>query len=340
MTRHLTIAPSTANLDETEDDLVKEFVAQAEVGDATKRRYAVQLAEFRRWLAHPSARRKLRSASLLDAGRADVVRFMAYLKSGDRFASTGDVRSRDTLSASTRKAYLATLHRLYDYLISVEMVDANPTAGVPRPKVRITPGLHLSADELRRLLEAPGTPRDRVQVYLLAFTAARVNEIRCLRWRDVNFTDSTMTLHGKGDKYRIIDIHPRLMPELRRWRLRQDTIAERDPALRQMRENPETDFVLVTTRGKQLAPSAIFKQLKRRASRAGLYALEPAHREHRSEISPHALRRTFATLLLNDGHHIDAVADVLGHSSIDTTRKHYAFSSNARRKATIEAFDV
>jgi len=110
--------------------------------------------------------------------------------------------------------------------------------------------------------------------------------------------------------------------------------------IRAIRANPDTDFVLVTTRGKQLAPSAIFKQLKRRASLAGLYALEPAHREYRSEISPHALRRTFATLLLNDGHHIDAVADVLGHSSIDTTRKHYAFSSNARRKATIEAFDV
>jgi len=232
MSRHLTIAPPSSNLDESEDDLVKEFVAQAEVGDATKRRYTVQLAEFRRWLAHPSARRKQRSCSLLDVTRPDVVRFMAYLKVGDRYAGTADARSRDNLSASTRKAYLATLHRLYDYLISVEMVDSNPTAGVPRPKVRITPGLYLTADELRRLLEAPGTPRDRVQVYLLAFTAARVNEIRCLRWRDVNFTDSTLTLLGKGDKYRIIDIHPRLMPELRRWRLRQDSLAEEDPALR------------------------------------------------------------------------------------------------------------
>jgi len=44
--------------------------------------------------------------------------------------------------------------------------------------------------------------------------------------------------------------------------------------------------------------------------------------------------------MLNDGHHIDAVADVLGHVNVDTTRKHYAFASNARRRATIDAFNV
>jgi len=98
--------------------------------------------------------------------------------------------------------------------------------------------------------------------------------------------------------------------------------------------------VLLSRTGRQLAPGAIAKQLKRRAARAGLYELEGKHREHRSRVSPHALRRTFATLLLNDGHHLDAVADVLGHSSVDTTRNHYAFSSNARRRRTIEAFDV
>ncbi len=52
------------------------------------------------------------------------------------------------------------------------------------------------------------------------------------------------------------------------------------------------------------------------------------------------LRRTFATILLNDGEHIDAVADALGHESVDTTRKHYAFASEERRRATIHAFRV
>jgi integrase len=59
-----------------------------------------------------------------------------------------------------------------------------------------------------------------------------------------------------------------------------------------------------------------------------------------SAVSPHALRRTFATILLDQGHHIDAIADVLGHASIDTTRQHYAFASTARRRATMLAYDL
>lgn len=64
------------------------------------------------------------------------------------------------------------------------------------------------------------------------------------------------------------------------------------------------------------------------------------HGECRSQVSPHVLRRTFATLQLNDGQPLDAVADVLGHESVDTTRKHYAFSSNERRRATIMSYSI
>jgi integrase len=189
-------------------------------------------------------------------------------------------------------------------------------------------------------VDAPGTPRERIVAYLLAYTACRLDEIRSLRWRDVDFEAATLLIHGKGDKYRVLDIHPHLMPELRRWRLRQDHLAGRDERLRLRRDNPDTDFVLVTRTAMQLSHSAIAKQIKRRATVAGLCVQSPRHKECRSAVSPHVLRRTFATLLLNDGHHLDAVADVLGHESVDTTRKHYAFTSNARRRATIEGFHV
>lgn len=329
--------PAQASADQ---DLIREFAAQADVAERTRYSYRVQIEEFRSWLSHPKTRRATGHANLCDATRADVTRFMAYLTAGSRYAAPQDPRLKQVLSPSSRKRFIASLKSFYCYLMTVDLVNVDPTYGVARPKIKLKPGMHLSADELRRLLEAPGTPRDRVQVYLLAFTAARSNEIRCLRWRDVNFTDGTLRLHGKGDKYRVLDIHPRLMPELRRWRMRQDVLCERDPSFRAVRENPETDYVLLTNQGKQLSDSAIYKQLKRRAARAGLYVLDPAHREYRSEISPHVLRRTFATILLNAGCHLDAVSDVLGHEYADTTRKHYAFSSDARRRATIESFDV
>lgn len=320
--------------------LIAEFIALSVSSAHTKHRYATQIGEFAAWLAHPETERT-GSAALGCVKRADVIRFLAYLASGDRYAAPPTVRDQSVvLSDSARKNYLSALHSFYEHLISLELVDRNPTQGVKRPRVRVKPGLRLSASELRRFLDAPGSPRDRVQAYLLAYTAARLNEIRCLRWQDVDFEAGTLMLPGKYDKYRPVDIHPRLMPELRRWRLYQDARAERDAALRIARSTPDTDFVLLSRAGKQLSASAICKQIKRRATIAGLYVKSPKHGECRSAVSPHVLRRTFATLLLNDGHHLDAVADVLGHVSVDTTRKHYAFSSNARRRATIEGFNI
>jgi site-specific recombinase XerD len=338
--KHLSLVDEKSPNATPDAALIKEFIAQADVADTTKTIYRAHTSEFSRWLSHARTRRAGGPCSLLDARRADVARFMAYLLGGDRYTAPNSPRCVDVPSASTRKAFLASLRKLYRYLLTVELVDTDPTVGIDRPKVRTSPGFRLTAEEVRKLLDARGTPRCRVQAYLLAFTAARTNEIRCLRWRDVNLSEGTLTLHGKGDKYRILDIHPRLMPELRRWKLHQDALAERDPLIAAARSKPETDFVLLTRSGKQLAPNAIYKQLMRRAATAGLYVLDSKHREHRSKITPHALRRTFATLLLNEGHHLDAVADVLGHESLDTTRKHYAFSSDERRRSTIEAFDV
>lgn len=322
------------------EQLIREYIGQADIAATTKQRQGTQLNEFLVWLNHPKGGHGGTPTSILEARRADVVRFLAYLKGGDRFAAPPNPLRKGTLDASTRKNFLAAMRSFYKYLRSIELVQADPTDAVARPKAPIRPGGRLTADELRQLLAVQGSPRDRIQTYLLAFTGARVSELRSLRWRDVSFEEGTLAFHGKGDKWRIVYIHPRLMPELRRWKLRQDALSERHPELAALRKNPDTDWVLVTPKGKQLPVAAIYKQLKRRAAKAGLYVLEPKHREHRSEVTPHWLRRTFATILLNEGEHIDAVADVLGHAYVDTTRRHYAFASDARKKATIDAFKI
>jgi integrase len=130
------------------------------------------------------------------------------------------------------------------------------------------------------------------------------------------------------------------MPELRRWYLYQDDYASRYPKVREAKQDPDTDYVLMTMGGKKVPHSTMIRQLKRRAAKAGLHLNETTDRDNCSKVSPHTLRRTFASILLNDGHYLDAVADVLGHTSLNTTRKHYAFSSTERRKATIRGFNV
>ncbi len=311
-------------------DLIVEFILQADVTEATRAKYRTHLAAFSVWLHANGASANV--AALLHATPGDVHRFLASLRAADRVGGP--------LSPSTRKNYLASLRSFYAYGRAVRLVDADPSASVRAPRIARTPGMHLSADELRRLLHINTTPRDRIQTYLLVYTGARSGELRSLRWREVDFNTRTMTLRGKGGKTRVIDIHPVLAGELRRWFVHMEIAAETSRAIAAARQDPETDFVLLTRNGQPVRASTLYRQLKRRACLAGLYPLERKGREPRSAVSPHALRRSFATILLNDGHPIDVVADVLGHSSLDTTRLHYAFSSSARRRETMEAFAI
>jgi integrase/recombinase XerC len=324
--------PDLQDRDPYSHDLVVEFTMQAEVGAATRIKYWTHLRAFTIWLLG-AGRRAGDHGVLLAADTADVQRFMAHLR-----AAALENSSRSALSPSTRKNYLASLRSFYRFCVAVGLVETDPTVMVRTPRVVTTPGLYLSASEIRRLLDAPGTPRERIQTYLLVFTAARSGELRALRWDDIDLHGRTMRLTGKGGRSRTIDIHPLLMVELRRWHVHQDHEAEGNASVRAARADPSTDFVLITSRGRPVQTSTIYRQLKRRACEVGLHPLEPGKHEHRSLVSPHALRRSFATQLLNKGLPIDAVADVLGHASLDTTRRHYAFSDDERRRMTIEAF--
>jgi site-specific recombinase XerD len=318
-------------------DLIDEFCVQADVAASTHAKYRSHLGELATWLQHPRARASGEGKhTLLTATAHDLVRFLAYLTTDERFAATADAARAGALSAGTRRNVLASIKSLYRYLLLVGLVDHDPSAGIRAPKVRHSPGFCLDPDELEQLLSASGHSRERIQTFLLVYTAARVSELCNLTWDDVDFHARTLLLNGKNDKPHTVDIHPRLMSELRLWYINQQHTAQHSPALAAALAHSDTAFVLLSRTGRRLTPSAISKQLKRRAARAGIHALEPRHGEHRSRVSPHAIRRSVATALLNSGFALDAVADVLNHAQTDTTRRHYAFASNERRRATIE----
>jgi integrase len=164
------------------------------------------------------------------------------------------------LSASARKNVVASIHSFYRYLLLVGVVTIDPSASIRPPRVQHRPGLVLDAEEVRALLEAcGGMPRERIQTYLLAYTAARSDELRCLRWSDVDFSNATMQLVGKRGKVRVIDIHPLLMGELRRWYIYQHDQADRNEAMLRAKADPATDFVLLTSAGRQIAKTVIAK---------------------------------------------------------------------------------
>lgn len=104
--------------------------------------------------------------------------------------------------------------------------------------------------------------------------------------------------------------------------------------------------MLLTNTGKQLREGALWKALKRRAARAGVRVREqePDKRgktpDNPSEVTPHMLRRTFATTLRRRGSSLDVVASILGHASLDTTRRHYASHSDEQRKQAMDSFQL
>ena len=321
--------------------LIAEFAEQADVTATTRMKYRAHLTELLAWLNHATTRNDNSGpVQLVDVSPGDLHRYMAYLRGKDRYAAVVHHRVRGELSASARKNHLSSIHSFFRYLRDVRVIANDPSTSIKAPRIPRRPGISLTTDEVRRILDAPGTPRERIQAYLLAYTAARTEEIQHLRWHDIDFTKATITIHGKYDKLRIIDIHPRLMSELRRWYIYQEDDADRNPAIRAAKSDPEHDLVLLTRLGNPVPKGLIARQLKNRAARADVHVRENGGRDNRSAVSPHALRRTFATLLLDQGHHIDAIADVLGRASVDTTRQHYAYGSDARRRATLHAYDV
>jgi integrase/recombinase XerD len=333
---------SDDEIDRENRDIVEEFAEQADVVDSTRAKYRVQLAEFRSWLNHPRVLSAGAPAKLLvDADARDVQRFMSYLRQPDRFAASEHAATGRVLSASSRKNFFGSLRSFFSFVVRMRLAAFDPTAGIRAPRVSIPPGLRLSAREMRLLLDAPGSSRERVAAYLLAYTAARAGSLRNLRWHDIDFQRREIQLVGKRDKVLVLHIHPRLMTELRRWFIQQELDAQRCPGIREAKERADTDFVLLTKSGKQLAPNVITQELKARATRVGLHLRDDAPDPRRSSrVSAHTLRRSVASLLLNEGMPIDAVADMLNHDRVDTTRKHYAFSSSERQRFTVEAISL
>lgn len=239
-------------IDRDSQGLIQEFIVQADVGEHTSHKYGVHLREYARWLA------KVPRRTVTSATPGDVRRFMAYLKGDDRFAAAAHHRTSGVLAPSTRKNVLSSIHSFYRYLLAVQVIDIDPSAAVTPPRVVHKPGVHLTAQELRALLDSPGSdPRERFVTFLLAYTGARVNEVRLLRWMDVDLHERTMMVRGKGDKFRVIDIHPALMVEMRRWWFRQDEIQHRYPGMREAMSNPERAYVLIDWRIPSHASSGV-----------------------------------------------------------------------------------
>ena len=278
--------------------LIDAFLERAwsELGlaDNTLSGYRRDLDAFARWLATPP-----QASNLLECRRALL---FAYLASrADRGGKAGR-----GYSARSNARLLSSLRHFYRLLQRDGRINEDPTLLVDAPKLPRSLPKALAEAEVEGLLQAPPqTPlglRDRAMLELMYATGLRVSELVGLRADQVNLRQGVLRVTGKGGKERLVPIGG----EAQHWLVRYIGEA-RDGLLKGVR----VDALFVTARRSGMTRQMFWVLVKKHALQAGIAS---------QRISPHVLRHSFATHLLNHGADLRALQMLLGHSSLSTTQ--------------------
>ncbi|MEO6881144.1 MAG: site-specific tyrosine recombinase XerD [Mycobacteriaceae bacterium] len=256
--------------------------------------------DLRRYTAHLHARGV---HALAGAHEPDVADFVAVLQTGD---PTHDVAPLARTSAARALVAARGLHR-FALLEGIVEVDVAHQVRPPTPQRRLPKAL--AVDDVLALLEASGGTdehagprelRDRALLELLYSTGARISEAVGLDVDDVDTTTRSVLLDGKGGKQRLVPVGRPALAALDAWLVRGR------PALL----TRGTPAVFLNARGGRLSRQSAWQVLARAGERAGLHAA----------VSPHTLRHSFATHLLDGGADVRVVQELLGHASVTTTQ--------------------
>ncbi|NIO07820.1 MAG: site-specific tyrosine recombinase XerD [Deltaproteobacteria bacterium] len=210
------------------------------------------------------------------------------------------------LSVRSITRNLVALRQLYGFLEKEGLIKDNPVPRLILPaEPKKLPGT-LKQEDVERLLKQPdpSTPlgmRDSAMLEFLYATGLRVSELVSLRLEQINFEGDYLTVRGKGGKVRVLPFGRWADEKLRTY------LREVRPKLLQ---NGNSSTMFLTRSGKGLTRQGFWKLIRRYALAAGIDA----------RVTPHTLRHSFATHLLEGGAHLRAVQSMLGHSDISTTQ--------------------
>jgi integrase/recombinase XerD len=219
---------------------------------------------------------------------------------------------------------VACFRGFYRFLVVSGHRQDNPAVDVRAPKAWKTLPKFLSTDEVDRLIGAPDTSvprgvRDRALIELFYATGLRVSEMVNLRQQDLNLESGYLTCFGKGRKQRLVPIGDEASAWLKRY------LQESRPALLKKRASPK---LFVNARGgASITRVGFWKILKQYGREAGLPRT----------LSPHVLRHSFATHLLERGADLRAIQMMLGHADLSTTQI-YTHILDARLRAVYDKF--
>ena len=253
--------------------------------------------------------------------RRDIEDFFAFTASSPDLASLDPQLARSYVyhlnarcKSSSVARKLSALRTFFRFLLREKIVAADPFAAVSTPKQGKYIPVFLTVDEMFSLLEAPAAGdafamRDRAMLELLYATGMRVAELAGLNLDRVDFQAGMVRITGKGNKERLVPSGDPALDMINRY-LPQRTELMAGRVKRGL--SPERDALFLNGRGGRLTPRSIERLVSFYAQRAGIAA----------QVTPHALRHSFATHLLEMGADLRSVQELLGHASLSTTQRY------------------
>ncbi len=309
--------------------LVRQFLEYLKLekhfSDYTVKSYGADLIQFGQFLmgeigaAHagqPNGQAEAQPASSLDERQVaceplTIREFLAYLYAQNY-----------TKSTTARK--LATLRSFYKFLIRRGIAQTNPLSTIRTPKQEKRLPKCLDLEQVQKLLDAPGdgdllSARDKAMLEVLYSSGIRVSELVELEMHDLDLTEGVLRVKGKGRKERLTPIGSQAIRAIQRYFELRAIDMRSQQGSHGMR-------VFLNKHGEPLSTRSVRRKLDKYLVSAGL---DPG-------ISPHTLRHSFATHLLNNGADLRSVQELLGHQSLSTTQI-YTHLTTSRMKEVYDA---
>jgi integrase/recombinase XerD len=249
----------------------------------------------------------------LEAYRRDLARFRAWvepltggqLPQAEALASYINYLYSDKLSGRSIARHLSAIRNLFRFLVAEGKIASDPTEHLSSPKQWTTIPKFLNKEQVGNLISAPDESkatglRNRAMLELLYATGIRVTELISLGVSGVDFGLGLVRVTGKGNKQRIVPVHAKALDAIREY------LEHGRPALLNGKTTP---YLFITARGAGMTRQGFWAATKLTGKKAGIF----------HNLSPHVLRHTFATHLLEGGADLRSLQAMLGHSDLGTT---------------------
>jgi integrase/recombinase XerD len=225
------------------------------------------------------------------------------------------------LSSRTIARHLSAVRSLFRFLLSEGLIPADPTEHLASPKQWSTIPKFLNREQVDKLVAAPNAGkasgiRDQAMLEILYATGIRVSELIHLRTSNLDMARGLIRVTGKGNKQRIVPVHPEALKAAQHYM---------DGARAELLKGKSSPYLFVTSRGGPMTRQAFWASVRVNGKKAGIF----------HNLSPHVLRHTFATHLLEGGADLRSVQTMLGHADLSTTEI-YTHVVRARLRDTLD----